>query len=181
MSFFKKLFSKGKSDIVVNFHVTPEDVEKIVQHDFPIEQQQDVLKILNEFRYSEGFREVAQKMMLEEAKGELEKLKKYAELADQVHGDFRDLALGLESMRPKPCNGKNHHPCNGKVSQKWDAKAGETLWVCLRCSEKYEYERLVENNLLTPSKASAVCNCEICGTCEQKYLPSGTCPCIHTS
>ena len=194
MGLFKKLFSKNKtalpppdpnvptsSGIVIDLHATQEDVEKIVQHDFPVEQQQEVLKILNDFRYTEGAREVAQKMILEEAKGDIEKVKKYVEIADRVHGDYRDLALGLESQRPKPCHGKNHHPCNGKVYQNWDSKTGETSWICLRCGENYDYKRLVENNLFTPSQAYAVCNCEICGTCGQKYLPSGSCPCIHTS
>jgi hypothetical protein len=194
MGFFKKLFGKNKSvppttnpnaptssGIVVDLHVTNADVEEIIHHDFPADQYQKVLKLLNGFRYSEGFREVAQKMILEEAKGNIEKVKKYVEIADQVHGDFRDLASSLESLRPKPCDGKNHHPCNGKVSQNWDSKTGETLWVCLRCGEKYEHQRLIENNLFTQSQVYAVCNCEFCGTCGQKFLPSGSCPCIHTS
>ena len=194
MGFFKKLFSKNKAALptsnpnipsssgnVVDLHATYEDVEKIVHHDFPAEQHQEVLKILKDFRYSEGFREVAQKMILEEAKGNIEKVKKYVEIADQVHGDFRDLAAGLESLRPKPCDRKNHHLCNGKVSQKWDSKTGETSWICLRCGEKHEYQILVENNLFTQSQAYAVCNCEICGTCGQIYLPSDSCPCIHSS
>ena len=174
-------FFKKKNQPGVKTNVTREEVERIVQHDFPAEQHNDVLKFLNEFRYSEDFREVAQKMILEEAKGDIEKVKKYAEYADQVHGDYRDLALGLESMRTKPCDGKNHHTCNGQVRQKWDSGKGETLWVCSRCGGKFEFEVLVEKNLLTQSQAYAICNWEFCGTCGQQYLPSGSCPCTHTS
>jgi hypothetical protein len=180
---FAKLFKKkNKNEVVVKFGVTREEVEHIIQHDFPAEQQNEVLNLLHEFRCNEGEREVAQRMILEEAKGNIDKVKKYVEYADHVHGDYRDLALALESARPKPCDGKNHHPCNGKVYQiGGDPKTGETSWGCSRCGEKYEYQILVENNLFSRSQLYAVCNWEICGTCGKKYLPSGSCPCIHTS
>ena len=176
MGFFKKLLGKNKSALPAS-----NPVEKIVKHDFPVEQQQEVLKILNSFRWLGSDREVAQKMILKEAKGNVEKLKKYAEIANQVQCDYRDLAGELQSLRPRPCKGKNHHLCNGKVALNYYAESGETSGVCFRCGEKYDHKRLVENNLLTPPYVSTVCNCEICGTCGRKYLPSGTCPCIHRS
>jgi len=63
----------NSSPIVVDLNATYEDVEQIVKRDFPAEQHNEILNLLNGFRYSEGFRAVAQKMILEEAKGNIDK------------------------------------------------------------------------------------------------------------
>jgi len=151
-------------------------ISKRVEKDFPGEQRNEVSSLLE--LYNKVEKEAIRLAILDAAKGDIEKVRKYSVLAVK-HPDHRDLLGELFLLVPKRCKGKNHYSCGGRVQQKWLSETKETIWVCLRCGWKYDHSSLVAENLLNAVQSEAICDCEFCGTCKHRYLPDGDCPCAH--
>jgi len=151
-------------------------ISKRVEKDFPGEQRNEVSSLLE--LYNKVEKEAIRLAILDAAKGDIEKVRKYSVLAVK-HPDHRDLLGELFLLVPKRCKGKNHYSCGGRVQQKWLSETKETIWVCLRCGWKYDHSSLVAENLLNAVQSEAICDCEFCGTCKHRYLPDGDCPCTH--
>jgi hypothetical protein len=151
-------------------------ISKRVEKDFPKEHRDEVFSLLE--LYNKEEKESVRLAILDAAKGNIEKVRKYSATAVGYH-DSRDLLGELFLLIPKKCNSKNHYICNGHVYQKWLKETKETVWVCSRCGWKHDYNTLVTKKLFNSSQSEATCDCEFCGTCKHLYLPSGECPCKH--
>ena len=147
-----------------------------VEKDFLQEDREEVFSLLE--LYNKEEEEAVRLAILDAARGDIEKVRKYSALAVK-HPDYRDLLGELFLLVPKKCKGKNHYSCDGRVQQKWLSETKETVWICLRCGWKHDYSLLVTKKLLNAVQSEAVCNCEFCGTCKHRYLPDGDCPCTH--
>jgi len=81
-------------------NVSHENILNIIQRDFPTEQHTEALDAINECKNSGEFRDTIQLIILQEAKGNINKVREYVEIADKVP-DYRDLALALINLKSK--------------------------------------------------------------------------------
>ena len=79
-------------------NVRLEHVEGLIKRDFPVEKHPEVVEALS--KYTKGYKATVYHIILQEAKGDIDKVKEYIKIADEV-GDYRDLAQALISIKSK--------------------------------------------------------------------------------
>ena len=75
-----------------------EHVDNLIKQDFPTEIRTEVAEALS--KYDKGYKPTVYNIILKEAKGNLDKVKEYVKIAEEV-GDYRDLAQALISLKSK--------------------------------------------------------------------------------
>ena len=73
-----------------------EHVEGLMKRDFPAEKHAEVVDALG--KYAKGYKATVYHIILGEAKGNIEKVKEFVKIANEV-GDYRDLAQALIHMK----------------------------------------------------------------------------------